>query len=430
MPLLSYQQLLYQQLQQRKCIWIKKSRGLGVTTFFLYWLAYCCFAKFKPGDRACIVVGPRIDSAKDLIARFKGLFARNFPTIYSELTKQGSTYAILNGVKVEAFPSHHVDSMRGFDNVKFIMSDESDFYPPFQQKEVRAVIEGYLGKPNSSDLTIVLVSTPNAPNGLFQQIEQEPIDKTLYYKFFFDYRYGLEGPNPIYSQSQIELARKSPDFGREFELAYLGVLGNVFSPQSIENCQKIEYNPQQVVPNCRVSLGCDPSFGSSKFAIVATRFVDGKIQVVIAEEWDRPDFQSMLDRIWEIKQEIGLSACYVDAANPEIWTGLKRMFNEPYSESYMSDKMSWYRKNNLDPANHMRIIPTPFNPEGKKMLQHCKSLLEDSKQLVLIDKRFDKLLTSLRTAVAEEYKLKKEDTSYNDILDAFMLSLQYYKRSR
>jgi hypothetical protein len=41
------------------------------------------------------------------------------------------------------------------------------------------------------------------------------------------------------------------------------------------------------------------------------------------------------------------------------------------------------------------------------------------KRYLMADKRFDKLLTALRTAVAEEYQLKKEDTSYNDILDAF-----------
>jgi DNA-directed RNA polymerase subunit RPC12/RpoP len=46
------------------------------------------------------------------------------------------------------------------------------------------------------------------------------------------------------------------------------------------------------------------------------------------------------------------------------------------------------------------------------------------------DKRFDKLLTSLRTAVANEYKLDKEQTSYHDILDAFRLSLQLYQRSK
>ena len=35
---------------------------------------------------------------------------------------------------------------------------------------------------------------------------------------------------------------------------------------------------------------------------------------------------------------------------------------------------------------------------------------EDGSSLIAIDKRFDKLLTGLRTAVANEYKLDKEVT--------------------
>jgi hypothetical protein len=50
--------------------------------------------------------------------------------------------------------------------------------------------------------------------------------------------------------------------------------------------------------------------------------------------------------------------------------------------------------------------------------------------LIAIDKRFDKLITGLRTAVANEYKLDKEVTSYDDIVDAFRLSLTFYKRSK
>jgi hypothetical protein len=45
--------------------------------------------------------------------------------------------------------------------------------------------------------------------------------------------------------------------------------------------------------------------------------------------------------------------------------------------------------------------------------------------LIAIDKeRFHKLVTSLSTAIANEYKLDKEQTSFNDILDAFRLSLR------
>jgi len=40
--------------------------------------------------------------------------------------------------------------------------------------------------------------------------------------------------------------------------------------------------------------------------------------------------------------------------------------------------------------------------------------------------KHDKLLTSLRTAYAEELNLKKEQTSYDDLLDALRLSLKGY----
>jgi len=197
-------------------------------------VAWQCLEKYTsiPNSRVCIITGPRIDLAEDLIARFKNLFSGNMISHISDRT--ASTVAFLNEVKVEAFPSHHVDTMRGRDNVKFIMSDESDFYPTFQQKEVRAVMEGYIGKPNS-DPHIVLVSTPKAPGGLMQQIEFE--SDSLYHKLFFDYHHGLEGPYPIYSQQQIDKARLSPEFPREYGLQYLGILGNVFSQTSIESCQ-------------------------------------------------------------------------------------------------------------------------------------------------------------------------------------------------
>jgi len=68
------------------------------------------------------------------------------------------------------------------------------------------------------------------------------------------------------------------------------------------------------------------------------------------------------------------------------------------------------------------------------MLQHTKWLLEereeDGSSLIAIHSRFDKLITALRTAVANEYRLDKEQTSYNDLLDAFRLALIFYKCSK
>ncbi len=77
----------------------------------------------------------------------------------------------------------------------------------------------------------------------------------------------------------------------------------------------------------------------------------------------------------------------------------------------------------------MFIIPVSFAQEHKKMLLHAKMLLEDQRGLVAINPKFDKLITSLRTAVEKgEGTLDKEATSYNDIFDAFRLALHHYEK--
>jgi hypothetical protein len=331
----------------------------------------------------------------------------------------------LNGCSIEAYPSNHIDAFRSLTNPKFLLVDEGDFFRKTEQEEVRHIAERYIAK---SDPYIVMVSTPNRPDGLFASIEKEPFESCIYKKIFLDFTYGV---GKIYTKEEIEKAKRSPSFPREMMLQYQGLIGNVFAPASIDNCQKIEYNPLSVIPNTKVSIGIDPSFGSSKFGIVATRFVNERIEVIEAEEYERPDFNDMTNRVWEIKQEHQVDdsnlTIYVDAANPEIWQSLKRMLREPHAKQYVFDKLAYYKKNNFNPANYMKVIPVPFNINGAQMLQHTKSLLEDKDNLLLIDKRFDKLLTSLRTAVANEYKLTKEETSYHDILDAFRLSLQLYR---
>jgi hypothetical protein len=113
---------------------------------------------------------------------------------------------------------------------------------------------------------------------------------------------------------------------------------------------------------------------------------------------------------------------------------LKREFEERYDIQYIKDTMAECRKLNTHIEDRMIVVPVPFSVEGAKMLQHAKYLMEETEEdgssLIAIDKRFDKLITGLRTAVANEYKLDKEVTSYDDIVDAFRLSLVFCKRSK
>jgi hypothetical protein len=81
--------------------------------------------------------------------------------------------------------------------------------------------------------------------------------------------------------------------------------------------------------------------------------------------------------------------------------------------------------------DRMTIVPVPSSIDGAYMLQQANWLLEETEEdgssLIAIHQSFDNLLTSLRTAVAIEYKLDKEQTSNNDILDAFRLALTFYE---
>ena len=189
-----------------------------------------------------IVTGPNQELAIKLIKRIKALFEPAGITFDSK-----ETVIELNGCSIEAYPSNHIDAFRSLTNPKFILLDEGDYMPKFQQDDVRHVSERYIAK---SDPFIVMVSTPNAPGGLFQKIEQESFDTCIYKKIFLDYTYGL---GKIYSKEEIDKARMSPSFEREYCLKYQGLIGNVFSQSSIELCQKIEYNPNDINPHAKKS---------------------------------------------------------------------------------------------------------------------------------------------------------------------------------
>jgi hypothetical protein len=60
-----------------------------------------------------------------------------------------------------------------------------------------------------------MVSTPKAPDGLFDKIEKEPVEKCIYKKMFLDYTYGV---NKIYTVEEIDKAKQLPSFPREYEL--------------------------------------------------------------------------------------------------------------------------------------------------------------------------------------------------------------------
>jgi len=82
------------------------------------------------------------------------------------------------------------------------------------------------------------------------------------------------------------------------------------------------------------------------------------------------------------------------------------------------ESLSW-EKGNVNP-DVMKVLPVSFATEHKRMLADLHMLI--NKEYLVIPKEFDKLIISLRTAYANEYSLDKEQTSYDDSLDALRLA--------
>jgi hypothetical protein len=424
-PLFDYEKILYDALMSEalsqstaewcsfkdKHLWVKKATGLGVTEFMLRIIAWLCTRDCTCGNcQMCIVTGPNIDIATKLIKRLKGIFEPKLGLTFDNK----ETVLQLNGCSIEAYPSNHIDSFRALDNPKFILLDESDFFRKGEQEEVRHVSERYIGK---SDPYIVMVSTPNNPGGLFYQIEQEPEDTCLYKRLKMDYHYGL---GKIYTQEEIDKARQSPGFDREYGLQYLGKVGNVFNELQILKAVELgeQYKNLPINPYRIHSIGCDVGFGSSNTAVIGTEFLkeEAKIRVVYAQEWEHGDPQAIVNLIFNLYLQYGTDNTFiwVDGSNRAFCNLLKVAFSE---------SLNW-EKSRITPDS-MKVLPVSFAAEHKQMLSHLAMMI--SKEYLCIPKEYDKLSIALRTAYANELSLDKEKTSYSDSLDALRLACKMYK---
>ena len=133
----------------------------------------------------------------------------------------------------------------------------------------------------------------------------------------------------------------------------------------------------------------------------------------------------MLSVVYGLMSKYNVDSVYIDGANPSFIKSLKLQIGEADYDKVIAR----YRSDGLGDSltKDMRIVPVNFNKEHKSMLGHCKMILEkDGGRIAINPDKFDKLITSLRTAVDIDGTLDKESTSYNDIFDAFRLALKFY----
>lgn len=419
LPIFDYEMDVVQALESNDRVWVKKARGLGVTELMIRYIVWLCMRDNRlRKSLICIVTGPTRDIADEHIMRISRLFE---PLgIYLDSTR-GNTE--INDVIIRSFPSHHVSTMRGYDMVPLIFLDEADFFPKKEQRESRSVAEGYIIKTHPK---IVMVSTPDRPDGLFATMEAETDNG--YTKLFLDYKVGL---GKIYDPELIEQEKKREYFEREYNLRYLGRLGNVFHIQDIENAVvSLDLGQDMLESSTSTfygrSMGLDPAWGASgsNFGIVITQYRNQRVEVIYAEEVRNPYFNDVMNRVMQLKQTHHITKIYVDGSAPEVIKELKRRIGEPgHNYDHYTSKQIWSFRNGA-----WQVIPIDFKSHHIQMLNWTNELLQ--KHMVRIHPRLSELLVALRTARAVDGRLDKTETSYSDVLDAFRLSLCNYETPR
>ena len=146
-----------------------------------------------------------------------------------------------------------------------------------------------------------------------------------------------------------------------------------------------------------------------------------------AEEYHHPDYTEILTKVYSLMSKYDVDSVYIDGANPSFIGSLKLQIGE---DSDYDKVIATYKAEGFEDdgwTKNMGVIPVNFGKEHKAMLGHAKMILEDEGRRIAINPVFDKLITSLRTAVDADGTLDKESPSYDDTFDAFRLALKFYQ---
>ncbi len=226
-------------------------------------------------------------------------------------------------------------------------------------------------------------------------------------------------------EKKIELG---PLFATTYEGSFDVGVGNVFDSISIDKAIKLgkQYSVDNIPihPENPKVYGCDFGFSSSASSIIGlehmrNQFKDGVIKEDIIRVIDlhyiqRGNPQEISDICWNIwKQHDYMNTWfYCDSSSAAMINLLKGRWNE---------NVNWIKTKDVSPHSN-KIIPVSFNGDNHKQMLSRMHLIV-SKGKLAINSKYDKLISSMRTAVAEGLSLQKEKTSFDDVLDSCRVGL-------
>jgi hypothetical protein len=421
----------YEAKGQGRQLAILKSTGIGMSeTIARLMLFKCVYDDSLRGTQMIIITGPNISLAIGMITRMKQMLQRKLGISFD--TKE--TVLKLNGVEIQAHPSHHIDSARGL-YPSFIWVSEVSFFPANQARDVLDVTLRYASK---SRPIVVYESTPRTSHRsdlMYSIFATESPESKVFDKLVLDYRVGLEAPSgypSIFSQQDIQRQMLTPGWKREYCTEFSGLFGNVFDPKSIDEAITEDYDLNGW-PAAPKSIGCDMSLsGTSNFAVTLLQCANNSVQVLESTEFESPvDYNHIANYVIGLTKRYGsVRGIFCDSAVPLFTQMLQRAFNEPlsYQEHIKQLQDLGYSQEQI--YRKVRIHPVPFNTQARALLANLKWLLDS--RLLKVHPKFTRLIESLKTAQAEEFDLIKSPGvgAYMDSLDSLRLAGAYIQPVR
>ena len=138
--------------------------------------------------------------------------------------------------------------------------------------------------------------------------------------------------------------------------------------------------------------------------------------LVYAEEFEKANPQDIIDLCYGFHRQYHPNIRFlIDGSNAGLTRQMKVVFCENPD----------YDPKDSSPQTQ-EIIPISLNSEHKQMLSHLYLMLNEG--LSAMHEKYQKLTISLRKAQAKEYSIDRQETSYDDLLDALRFKfkrLQY-----
>lgn len=385
MPLFDYEQELYDMLESNKLVFVLKSRGLGISEWSIRYILWKCLTNSTyQNSHVLLISGPAEKLAKELLHRMVRLLDAIPGVIES---KTAYELKLSDNITILSIPSMNIDSARGYQDVSFVLGDESSFFNILDDTRVENAILGYVAK---SSPTILWVSTPSFPSGFMYNIHTD--QNSPYKKLYFNYERGLA---KIYSEKEIEQAKKHSSFDQEYNLSWVTGKGNMFG-KVITGDGETSQDGSQVI------MAIDPSFGSSKFAfLLLQKKQDGIVYPIYELELERTNWTDSYSQILALIKTYNVKKIICDSAHPAPIDQLRK-------------------------DGHL-VQVFNFRQEGQVAVANMVKMVNDGK--CIIPKNFKGLLLQVNNAMIGDNGLPDKKFMNYDLLDCLAMGLNHYKTS-